>query len=164
MCIPAAGGARRGRGRPVTEADAVRALKSNYARAAPAILAEVADWLAMVRRDFDGDYDRFLVLIVIALRTYAGAALERLTPEQAWEASVEAYDGLSTNIASIADSTGVPRETVRRKVGDLIGEGLIAKDGNLLQLTPRASRRYFDVRGRTVLLAARMHGIVRHNT
>jgi DNA-binding Lrp family transcriptional regulator len=40
-----------------------------------------------------------------------------------------------TNVLSIADSTGIPRETVRRKVRELLEMKLIFRSGRLLGLS-----------------------------
>jgi hypothetical protein len=98
----------------------------------PRALERAVAWMSRVRREFGGDYDKFLVLSLVALRTGSGG---------------DGYDGPGINVSSIADSAGVPRETARRKVTELLADGLVARDGcNLLRLTPKADILYPELR------------------
>ena len=85
------------------------------------------------RKHFDGDMDEMLILSVVGSRT--------LTVERARGLNYgdfvkgERTVGISRriNTQSVADSTGIPRETVRRKIGRLIERGWVRKneDGTL---------------------------------
>lgn len=96
--------------------------------------------LVECRRHFDGDMDQLVILSVIGERT--------LTPDRSRGLSyTEFVRGRRVveisryiNTQSIADYTGIPRETVRRKVDRLIGRGWIRKnrDGTL-EVTPKAA-------------------------
>jgi DNA-binding IclR family transcriptional regulator len=48
------------------------------------------------------------------------------------------FPTLGTNVRSVAESTGTPKETVRRKVGELIEAGWISRQGNELRFTALA--------------------------
>ncbi|TNF58119.1 MAG: hypothetical protein EP307_12690 [Rhodobacteraceae bacterium] len=81
--------------------------------------------LNVLRRDFDGDLDAMLVLLTLSLGTqranWRGALLEG--------ADSSAPTRL-TNTASIAEATGIPRESVRRKLQWMESKGWIVRDEN----------------------------------
>ena len=56
---------------------------------------------------------------------------------------------------SIADSSGIPKETVRRKVAALVREGLVLREGNNLSLSLAATPALTPVRDAVLKLAAR---------
>jgi DNA-binding MarR family transcriptional regulator len=83
--------------------------------------------LVTLRRHFGGDLDRMLVLAVIGSRTLSGGRIDDL-----WPAAI--------NLQSIADYSGIPRETVRRKLRDLERLGWITRcDKGYLVATRRAA-------------------------
>lgn len=80
---------------------------------------------------FDGDLVAIIVLGEISLRNVdqffrkGGADTpEKLLDDVARRRSLMQ----SCNVLSIAEATGIPRETVRRKVNDLIAKGWLARD------------------------------------
>jgi hypothetical protein len=86
--------------------------------------------LIACRQLFDGDLDQVLIMSAIGER--------RLTPERSRGLTYaefmkgrrgEAPPG-RVNAQCIADSTGIPRETVRRKIARLIDRGWIEKHDN----------------------------------
>jgi DNA-binding MarR family transcriptional regulator len=85
------------------------------------------DHLTDVGRAFKGDYQAMLVLAVIgqarlqATKTalQKGADLQLLTPEKE-----------SSNASRISDVTGIPRQTVRRKLADLAERGWIERNAD----------------------------------
>jgi len=93
------------------------------------------DYLRRLNREFENDLVAAIVLGEIAqhsvrdlmkrdLPRSGKASLEFATPER-----VRA--GLKRcNALSVAESSGIPRETVRRKIDKLVKRGLISKDGN----------------------------------
>jgi CRP-like cAMP-binding protein len=97
-------------------------LDDRYDEIAAPLISRLVAFLSLGRRTF-GDLDRLLILYVICERSRPDAAGRR--PARPW-----------TNIRSIAESTGLPRETVRRKVAQLAAEGLVSRDGNRLTLLP----------------------------
>lgn len=85
--------------------------------------AALADLLICLRRQFDGDLDAMLVLLVIAI----GARAEN------WEArllgrSERPAAQRPVNTQSIADISGIPRESVRRKLVALADRGWIVRE------------------------------------
>lgn len=82
--------------------------------------------LVSLRRHFGGDLDRMLVLAVIGSRTLARGRIDDLCYDRFMDAE-RAGEPASTNLQSIADYSGIPRETVRRKLRDLEESGWIAR-------------------------------------
>lgn len=76
-------------------------------------------------RVFKGDYQALLVMAVLGQARLA-AARNVLAPEGCVADPVAAAE--STNASRIADITGIPRETVRRKLEALTELGWIEKD------------------------------------
>ena len=134
-------------------------IRENYSRLAPALLSALTDYLIVSRRQAN-DLDRQLVLLIIMLRSAMARGFADLPSEQVLSGELESLPTLWTNIRSIADSTGIPRETVRRKVNDLIQDGLVKRSGQLLTITPRAFPDNRFVVDKFVRLAAVSHSAV----
>ena len=112
------------------------------------LLVKLRDW-------FDGDLDLALVLAVIASRTH---------PEE-WVPALQDLDQLTRedqsgiqrpiNIQSVAEYSGIPRETVRRKVATLHAKGWITRgtDGRLT-VTRAAAADLQDATGGTIAYLA----------
>lgn len=89
--------------------------------------------LMRCRRHFGGDLDQVLILGIIGERT--------LTPERSRGVSYDSFlagqrgvaEMKSINAKSISEITGIPRETVRRKVNALLDRGWVKRreDGTL---------------------------------
>lgn len=95
--------------------------------------------LVECRRCFDGDLDAVLIMSAIGERGLTAERSRGLSYE-AFLRGDRAAPARPVNMQSVADSTGIPRETVRRKVAWLIGRGWLSKcpDGTLA-VTPRAA-------------------------
>ena len=115
-------------------------IENEFARIWPAHVENFTWHLIQCRRFFSGDMDRLLVLCVIGDRTLAA----RNVPD-----TLKVSDlGLGRinvpkepiNLQSIADFSGIPRETVRRKLQDLMALGWVERDerGNFA-VTPKAA-------------------------
>jgi hypothetical protein len=134
-------------------------IREDYCRAAPALLSALTDYLIVSRRQAN-DLDRQLVLLIIMLRSAMARGFADLPSEKVLSGDLDALPTLWTNIRSIADSTGIPRETVRRKVNDLIKDGLVKRSGQLLTITPRAFPDSRFVVDKFIRLAAVSHATV----
>jgi len=116
-------------------------LRTHFGRIWPIHNDAFSELLVILRRHFDGDLDRMLVLAIIGSRTLARGGIDGMS-----------YDGFSArdqpgaasapiNLQSIADYSGIPRETVRRKVRDLLQRGWISRcDKGYLVATNKAAR------------------------
>ncbi len=139
------------------------ALKHLLANHFPQIAAEVLDplvrFLHVARNLCDGDIDKFLVLTVIALRTSQHPAFRAATPEQIAGGQMPIFPSLGVNVRSIAESLDIPKETVRRKVQDLVAAGWIVREGGALHLTQRAYRDLAPVRDELESMVARLYNV-----
>lgn len=136
-------------------ADPLSALRRRYPQHAKDFLGPLVDMMNVGRTICDGDLDKLLILLVVAMRTAEHKDVADLSYEAVLSGAVEVYPSLSTNVRSIAESTGIPKESVRRKVAALVEAGWIRREDNALSLAPLASRRLTDFRERLFLAALR---------
>lgn len=93
-----------------------------FARLFPAYVAAFSRLLIVLRDEFEGDLDGALILAVIGDRHFA----RRVRPDAPTYETLgftEATCTPSINTLSIAQYTGIPRETTRRKVAALVRRG-----------------------------------------
>ncbi|TCP39080.1 hypothetical protein [Rhodovulum marinum] len=103
-------------------------IKSSFGTVWPVHLAGFTRLLVQLRKRFDGDLDLVLVLAVIGSRTLPERwvpALDELT--QMTRLDDTETRQLPINIQSVAEYSGIPRETVRRKVVTLQEKGWVAR-------------------------------------
>lgn len=124
-------------------------IRENFGAIWPVHLSAFTRLLTQFRARFDGDLDLLLVLAVIG---------ERTRPEK-WNPELVSFEDLARraedqrsqyaiNIQSIADYSGIPRETVRRKVVILQKKGWVhrGEDGKL-SISPDAAPDLADATG-----------------
>ena len=132
-------------------------LRRHYPYVAKDFLGPMIDVLNAGRAACDGDLDKLLIVLVVAMRTAEDKRILDLELEDVLSGAVEVYPSLSTNVRSIADSTGIPKESVRRKVAALVDAGWIVRDDHTLSLAPHASRMLTDFREQLFQQAIRNH-------
>jgi hypothetical protein len=132
-------------------------LRDNYPRIAKHLVGGLVEVLCQARAVAGGDLDKFLVLLVITMRTVEDQRFAEMNLDEILSGEVATYPSLHTNIRSIAESTGIPKETVRRKAAALIAAGWVTRDGNDLSLTSLASQRFTPIREAGLRLAVRCH-------
>jgi hypothetical protein len=122
-------------GRPPESANRTRdgiepaSLRRRFGRIWPVHNDAFSELLVFLRRQFDGDLDSMLVLAIIGSRHLGRRAGGR---EAHWYGQPNDEAGFALypiNIQSIADYSGIARETVRRKVRDLECRGWILRSG-----------------------------------
>lgn len=104
-------------------------LKARFGTIWPVHVETLTWFLIECRRHFGGDLDRFLVLCVVGDRSLSrGRTRPDLTYAEfeAGEAGLIMPEPL--NARSISDYSGIPRETVRRKVQELMDLGWVERD------------------------------------
>jgi hypothetical protein len=132
----------------------------NYPRIATDLLAPLLELLRLSREFCGGDLDKFLVIMVVALRTTAHREFARFSSEQLLSGEVPVFPGLGTNARSIASSLGLPKETVRRKVCELISAGWLVRRSSRLYFTARAYQQLAPVREQIERLAVANHRVI----
>lgn len=107
--------------------------RSHFAQMYPAHLAAFSTFLIRIRAVVGGDLDMALILTVIGERHFTRRVDESM-PTYETMGDTETGPGDSINTLSLAQYTGIPRETARRKVAQLVEVGWVTIDarGNLL--------------------------------
>lgn len=127
--------------------EVLRALVAdNYPAVARSLLRPLLHLLSLSRAACGGDVDKFLIMLVIAIRTTEHEGFATSSQAQLLSGEIPVFPTLGTNVRSVAESTGTPKETVRRKVGELIEAGWIARERNELRFTVLAYRELSGVR------------------
>jgi hypothetical protein len=107
-------------------------IKARYRQIWPAHVSALTWFLIECRRDFGGDLDAMLVLMVVG-----GAGLPASRPDLEAASESRPY---AINLQSISDYTAIPRETVRRKLAELARRGWIERnDSGAWIATPKAA-------------------------
>lgn len=121
-------------------------MRERYVEIWPKILEPWTQYLIAARSAFDGDMDKMIILAVIGLMSLKDKGrLLRDSPSISYDdlakPDAQPSDARSINIESISLFTGIPRESVRRKVVELIARKWIARDarGYLVVLPAAAS-------------------------
>jgi hypothetical protein len=110
------------------------------------IAEPLARFLRTARDTAGGDLDKALVMVEIILRASQHPSYRGLTPDDLEAEDEAVFPSLGTNVRSIADSTGISKETVRRKVLELIEAGWVVRQGRSL---------YYSVDGYRAISPAR---------
>jgi len=116
-------------------------------------VAALTRHLIACRRACEGDLDLFLVLTIIGERTFTPRNVpDDMSFADFRDGTVKSVTPAAINLQSIADYSGIPRETVRRKIEALIAKGWVerndrrhvtatdAANSSLIQLTESAVR------------------------
>ena len=104
-------------------------LRKNFGRLHSLHVASFTRHLVECRRALGGDLDLFLVLTIIGERTFTPRkAPEAMSHAEFLQRSVETLEPAAINLQSIADYSGIPRETVRRKMETLLEKGWVQRD------------------------------------
>jgi hypothetical protein len=96
--------------------------------------------LETLRAVCHGDIDKNIILLSIAVRTVRHPEFGRITDAQRLSGEHPAFPNIGANGRSIAESSGMARETVRRKVAELIAAGWIGQSGRNLHYTAEGYR------------------------
>jgi hypothetical protein len=134
------------------------AIADLIARNTPALAIHLNEPLVhflSVGRELCGkDLDSFLILLVVIQQANRHAGFAKLDPEDLAAGRVKEIPSYDVNMQSIADFTGIPKETVRRKSNRLIGKGWIVRENSFLRLTPEGYRAITPAREAAIQLAA----------
>ena len=139
-------------------------VRANFGRIWPAHVGSLTRFLIECRAAFDGDLDMFLVLAVIGDRTLSQRKVDPALSFEEFQAVSGKALPEDINIRSIADFSGIPRETVRRKVAQLIEHGWVTKkeDGFLIA-THQAKEDLKPVTETSIRYIASMLKLLRDN-
>lgn len=114
-------------------------IRENFGRIWPVHVANFVELLISCRRAV-GDLDLLLVLAVIGDRNMSERRTDGIRSHRElfleWTGRPEPEH---INTQSIADFTGIPRETVRRKINELVARGWVEKTKGLLVITRKCA-------------------------
>lgn len=117
-------------------------IKAAFGRVWPAHVGSLTQFLITCRTTFDGDIDMFLILAVIGDRTFSQRHADPKLDYEGFRSGVsKSTPSLIINLRSISDFSGIPRETARRKINQLVKLGRVKKqrDGSF-QATSKAKK------------------------
>jgi hypothetical protein len=151
-----------------TEPDLVQITSENVMQVAADILEPVARFLSVAREQCGGDAEKVLVMLGVILRASLHPDYRKLTPQEVETGDFATLPTLGVNLASLSHSTGIAKETVRRKVQELVAMGWVLRKGRNLYYTVdgyravslprealiRAAVRAFEVERRLMHAAA----------
>jgi hypothetical protein len=118
------------------------------------------DILQKLREVCRGDLEKNIILLAIAERTVRHPEFRKTTDAQRLDGSLPAFPNTGVNALSIAESSGIPRETVRRKIADLRAAGWICRKGRNLHYTPAGYQALTSAREALEQLAVRFTSIM----
>ena len=140
---------------------AVERLAAAIPAVADDLVRPLLEMLRQSREAFDGDLEKFLIMLAVAQRATQDPRFAAFTAEQLEAGEVAVFPSLGVNMRSVAESIGAPRESVRRKVGDLVGAGWLKREGRELFITAEAYQALTAVREAVNVLAVRNYEVVR---
>lgn len=132
-------------------------LRENYPAIVKELLGPLVEMLQAAHEVCDGDLEKFLILMLIALRTVEHRDFAQLDFAGISRGAVPVLPSLYSNVRSISETSRIPKETVRRKVAMLVKDGWVRRDGYKLSYTPLAAEKIAPVR-----LSALRHALVAH--
>ena len=137
-----------------------RRIREQYPRIAMDLLNPLLDVLRRSRDACGGDIEKFLIVLAVAIRTAQHPQFKALSQEQLLSGEIDLFPSLGTNIGSIADSMGMPKETVRRKMLELAETGWMVRRGRQVFFTTRAYQELVPVRESIERLALRHFEVI----
>ena len=140
---------------PRYDPDRIQLTTDNAMQIASEALGPLARFLEIARSVCDEDADKIIIMVSIVLRTSLHPDYRSLTPEDVEHGGVELLPGLGVNITSLAASTGIPRETVRRKVRDLAEMGWVVRTERSICYTRQGYLAVAPIRDAIVRLLVR---------
>ena len=105
----------------------------------PTHVDALCELLIVLRQQFFGDLDLMLILAIIGSRALPARQTSNMTYAEFISDNTKDRADQPINIQSIAECSGIARETVRRKVHKLEDLGFIARDpSGMLTVTDKA--------------------------
>lgn len=116
-------------------------LKENFGDIWPTHVDGFTELLITLRRQFRGDLDMMLVLAIIGSRTLPSRRARGMSYQDFADGTRLDPRPNPINLQSVAECSGIPRETVRRKVRELQALGWVdRRDDGVLVVNERAAK------------------------
>lgn len=124
------------------------------------LLQPLTELLSVARYICGGDADKFLIILVVGVRTAAHPGFKKFGHADLDAGKVQVLPSLGTNMRSIAASVGIPRETTRRKLAELYEAGWLVRAGRDIRFTAKGYQELAPVRDRIEALALRYAAVI----
>ena len=125
----------------------IKVYKNNYGKILDEFLSVQSDFLSDVYKRYDKDLDAANIVLFFAKNLHEKTLRERdkdldfnISFEKFWE-NHDNTKQLNKKIVDIAESTGLPKETARRKVNNLIRNKVLQKNKNAISWSPPIDQR-----------------------
>lgn len=114
-------------------------ITNNFGHIFPAHVEALCELLIVLRQQFLGDLDLMLILAIISSRALPARQSSSMSYKQFINDHNKKRADQPINIQSVAECSGIARETVRRKVHKLEALGFIERDNHgMLTVTVKA--------------------------
>lgn len=143
-----------------TSQELYRQLEARYPLVAADLLRPILEFLTTARELLGGDAEKILIMLVVSIRTKQHPDFPKLTATELEDDRIAMLPSLGVNVRSIAESTGIPKESVRRKVAELVEAGFLVRDENDFRYTPEGYKAVAPAREAIERLAVRNFQIV----
>lgn len=137
-----------------------RLLTELYPKVATELLTPLVQLLTVARDICGGDVDKFLIILVVAIRTTQHPAFKDFSQADLLAGKVPVMPSLGTNMRSVAASVGIPKETARRKLAEIYEAGWLVREGRDIRFTGRGYQELAPVREAIEALALRYAEVV----
>lgn len=138
--------------------DLVDLVRRNSRTVAFPLVEPLGRFLTTASALFDGDLEEVVIMVAVSLRSSQHPDFRQLDDSDL--ASRVALPGFGTNMRSLAASTGIARETVRRKVASLIERGFLVSHHGIIYYTAAAYRLVEPARDALIKLHVRGFEVV----
>lgn len=135
-------------------------LRENYPRVASELLRPLLNVFTAAREVCDGDVDKFLILLVLGMRMTEHPEFKRLSNTRILAGEPAVLPSLGTNTRSIAASVGIPKETARRKLGELVDSGWLVRQHWDFRVTAKGYAALEPIRSRIQAMALTQHDLL----
>jgi hypothetical protein len=119
------------------------------------LLQPLTELLSVARHVCGGDMDKFLIILVVGVRTTGHPAFKKFSQADLEAGKVPVMPSLGTNMRSIAASAGIPKETTRRKLAELYEAGWLVRAGRDIRFTAKGYKELAPAREKIDALALR---------
>jgi hypothetical protein len=146
-----------------TKAAALRVVHERFSHIQPVWVERHLGVLIALRRQFGADIDKAIILGLIGQRMMRIHPEPTVSYDAVLAGPVASLHGRFTNIESIAAASGIPRETVRRKIAELKAMGWISRAaGGDIELTGLAAQELDGISQLSIELLASVFEVIDH--
>jgi hypothetical protein len=125
----------------------------SYQRIAHELMAPLLEMIQVARAECGGDLDKYLVLLAIGARTTRHRRFIEAEPDEFISGRIAVLPGFGAYAQSIAASIGMPKETARRKIAEMVAAGWLVRHDRRLYLTAKCYTELSPLRDHLTQLA-----------